>query len=291
MVVWCVLVHHIKAAKKFSLFKKPLQKNFKVGIFAMQYISFLTIFLLSTVSFFAKADEVNFHKLKSSDFVELGSFIKLFMPNSSDGDDSPDWFVGTDNEGLPILWKTIGVDSSSVTEIKKFYFRDALALIKVNGSIMKTLKTQAELLTWDIKVIGDWDRSPSYANFNPNLDCFGSLGSGCEYDLLKALAVSDIDFKLVCEYRFRINTTVEYAKIYRVSSKNKKDAYIQEAHTEGSGGGSTMVTLIYSPYLKAFVKAEIIDHIKHSCSMSNVMHSNLESCLKQHTVKTNEVCQ
>jgi hypothetical protein len=227
---------------------------------------------------------------REQQFVELGEFIKLFMMDSSDSSDGPDWFVRANETGLPIKWITSGVEERLVTPVnqpaRNEYFRDARARIKVNGSIMTRYGKKPKLLPWDIELASSEEDRPMWVDMDPDLDCFGSMGSGCNYDLQTALRTSAIHFDKRCEYTISGGETT---RVYRISVKGKKDAYLIESTSLGSGGESTMLRLTYPNYL-AEITREIVQELEETCHYDGEGGDKLKECLKKRTQKTGPDC-
>ena len=75
--------------------------------------------------------------------VELGEFIKLFVIDYRNKEESPSWSIGTQDALIPITWVTSGIDNketrhaySDANENRLVYFRHARAKVMVDGRII-----------------------------------------------------------------------------------------------------------------------------------------------------------
>lgn len=229
----------------------------------------------------------SFSNQGNGNYVELGEFIKLFMLDSSESEDVPDWHIGAGSTDLPITWLTNGIESKKITPSDEkpydLYFRHAEAMIKVYGTIMKTLQKKSIPLKWSVNLESNWDKLPKWVTFIPDQDCLGAMGSGCNYELEKALKISNINHELKCQFNMDVGA---YQKIYKINFKNKKPAYLIEDYNEGSGGATVDVSLIYPSYLKDKVSESFSSIKNYRCG--NKVNKD---CLRESIIKSSEECR
>jgi hypothetical protein len=169
--------------------------------------------------------------------VELGHLIQLFLV---DVDQHPSWAMLADGSG-PVRWVTDGI-SSVEAEISSQ--RVGVGRVSVDGAIMTALRREAVELPWKI-LLGSAlppKFGPQFVSMEPDMDCFGSAGSGCDFAIEATLRAAGIEFKRLCA-SLPAGSGVE---VYAVEAPGKQKAWLEYWVSVGSGGASNWVTVFWS---------------------------------------------
>ena len=169
--------------------------------------------------------------------VELGHLIRLFL---ADVDQHPSWAMLADGSG-PVRWVTDGI-SSVEAEISSQ--RVGVGRVSVDGAIMTALRREAVELPWNI-LLGSTlppKFGPQFVSIEPNMSCFGSAGSGCDFAIEATLRAAGIEFKRLCA-SLPAGSGVE---VYAVEAPGKQKAWLEYWVSVGSGGASNWVTVFWS---------------------------------------------
>jgi hypothetical protein len=195
-------------------------------------------------------DKLNIHPstLKNKKSTELGSFIKDLMPHENK---STSW--GWLSEDPRLLWLDDGIKSENNINIRR-----AVVRINVMGEastiLMKNTNELAWLLTYSTK--NDRKFGPEIMELKPGLDgseqCFGTLYSGCSFNLLPSLNAAGVSVQEICP-EIRYNTG-NYAKIFLIKAKEKKPTYIKYDFSSGSGGNTSSISILLVTSIKEACK-------------------------------------
>jgi hypothetical protein len=167
----------------------------------------------------------------------LGHLIQLFLV---DVDQHPSWAMLADGSG-PVRWVTDGI-SSVEAEISSQ--RVGVGRVSVDGAIMTALRREAVELPWKI-LLGSAlppKFGPQFVSMEPDMDCFGSAGSGCDFAIEATLRAAGIEFKRLCA-SLPAGSGVE---VYAVEAPGKQKAWLEYWVSVGSGGASNWVTVFWS---------------------------------------------
>lgn len=165
--------------------------------------------------------------------LELGEYVKLFM--ISPEQQHVPWDIGVDNKQFPIEWITEGIEDTP-----RGLLRKAKAHVKVNGSIMTVLKKAKEEVLWNITIQGN-KFGPNNVTIEPMSDCFGYTGSGCDFDISKALHLTNISSKELCEKIIHGDS----ATLFSITTSGKQPAYLVYYYSGGSGGGTNWIQIFW----------------------------------------------
>jgi hypothetical protein len=169
--------------------------------------------------------------------VELGHLIRLFLV---DVDQHPSWAMLADGSG-PVRWVTDGI-SSVEAEISSQ--RVGVGRVSVDGAIMTALRREAVELPWNI-LLGSTlppKFGPQFVAIEPNMSCFGSAGSGCDFAIEATLRGAGIAFQRLCA-SLPAGSGVE---VYTLEAPGKQKAWLEYWVSVGSGGASNWVTVFWS---------------------------------------------
>jgi hypothetical protein len=141
----------------------------------------------------------------------------------------------------PVRWVTDGI-SSVEAEISSQ--RVGVGRVSVDGAIMTALRREAVELPWNI-LLGSTlppKFGPQFVAIEPNMSCFGSAGSGCDFAIEATLRGAGIAFQRLCA-SLPAGSGVE---VYTLEAPGKQKAWLEYWVSVGSGGASNWVTVFWS---------------------------------------------
>ena len=193
-------------------------------------------------------------RLSSAKSIELGDLIRALMPSQNEG---LDWGWGS-NTG--IVWL-----DSGYTSIRNESIRRGVARVNVLGEISTVLKTErfelGRLVTLSTTMPAKF--GPQAVTIAAGLDyeyqCFGSLYSGCAFDVLPSLRAANVEAKEVCK-RNDANTNGFPMAVYLLSSNGKALASLLHVVSGGSGGVSSYVRLWFTADYESVCRREGVNN-------------------------------
>lgn len=110
--------------------------------------------------------------------IELGSLVRLFLLRENE---HADWSIGA-AASSPVRWVTDGIASVDAPINSQ---RVGYARVVVDGKSMTAIRQQVEELTWEVMLGSEVPPKfgPQFVWIQPDMDCFGSTGSGCDFVL------------------------------------------------------------------------------------------------------------
>lgn len=183
---------------------------------------------------------------------ELGLFVKGFMLDA-DYNKGPRPYWDIQSENYKIHWITNGTKY-----LKDGWTQERLgaATISANGKEFYKLAQRKIILPWAISLVGD-KFGVKYVSFWPELDTFGANNSGSDFDFEAAMNIAGINFvplagvdMMGTDFIPSVGAGAELGNksiFYKISYPEKKDAYVVLQGSEGSGGSSTYLFLVYPP--------------------------------------------
>jgi hypothetical protein len=180
--------------------------------------------------------------------VELGTLLFALMPIPSA---EVDWGWGLNTN---VVW----IDSGYKDDWNNTFVRRGLARVNVSGEVSTVLKFERHELAWSVTLF-----SAMPAKFGPQavivkaglkegLICFGTLYTGCEFDILPSLRLAKIDAHRVCD----VQATGLKVDVYSISAKGKRPAVLVLNTGFGSGGAQSTVTLWFDMNAQSVCDAE-----------------------------------
>lgn len=181
-------------------------------------------------------------QMSNKQSLELGEVIKTLMVDKGNNIYPISWQSNNPN----ILW----LDNSYTTDANLKNTRIGLARVNFKGKISTFLERRKFELTWRIVyLINDnpkWgvksihlfpaDHQPREEIKSP---CFGTEYKGCDFNPIPSLIKSHIKYNVICKMK-----SIGWWKIlYALEHPHKETAFLLYDYTEGSGGGTTDLTL------------------------------------------------
>lgn len=172
---------------------------------------------------------------------ELGKLIDLLIPKSGE---IVYWDYRVDSG---IDWITDGVDESRTFNGEIFSRRVGIVRVNILGSYAQVLKQKEEELPWTVELESNAPKKfgPFKINISPGSPwdrCFGSLYSGCEFNVEPSLKSANVSFSRSCESKMFSDKNIGY----KVKSSEGNPAYLLVSTSAGSGGSSTSLVLAFS---------------------------------------------
>ncbi len=168
--------------------------------------------------------------------TELGLFVRGFMVDKSYRSNLlPPWDIQSEN--LRISWKTNGTVSLDgwIEE------RHGTAIITANGKEFYKIEQGKTILPWNITLTGD-KFGVQVASIIPPAECFGSHGSGSNFDFKASMRLAGISLKQLYKAPTQHGSS---GILYKISFPGKRDALAAYCETSGSGGTCSSLYLIY----------------------------------------------
>lgn len=226
------------------------------------YLNILCLLVLTSYSYNSYAVDVNPKKTSNLKSYEFGELIKSYMLNNSS---STKWNYNTNSQN--IVWDT-GIDWNSYSREydKSGYIRINFDNYKLPESSFENTKKVRSEAAWAVTYSGNSNKNVNRVNFDHG-ETAGMLtiSENERVKPFKSLIKEGITYKPVCLYKMEAGDN--YSIAYELSAENKKDAYLIQTSSEGSGGLSIFYSLFYqkedmSKYFKAFHE---LDDFNHSC--------------------------
>ena len=194
------------------------------------------LFILICYSHNANAGDVYPKQANSLNSYEFGQFVKDYMPNANA---SNSWSFSTNDS--KIIWDK-GIERNEYTRQfqKNGYIRINFDNYSLKESPYNNPNSKAEA-AWGISYYGDNTKNVDMISINHS-EAAGMLSTD-ENEKVKpfnSLIEKNILYKPVCLYKM---TGGNYSIAYELSSPNKKNIYLLETNSEGSGGLSTFYDL------------------------------------------------
>lgn len=169
--------------------------------------------------------------------TELGLFVRDFMLDVGYSKGKlPFWDIQSENP--KIVWITDGTEDLQDGWAKQ---RIGYAVITANGKEFYALKQRKTIEPWKIELKGD-KFGIKYTSFAPPVNSFGANNSGSDYDFEAALTTAGISFAHIFGPR---EDLANKSTLYKISLAGKKDALAFFQGSEGSGGSTVYLYLIY----------------------------------------------
>lgn len=196
-------------------------------------------------------DVLRFSGAKS---LELGYLIRAFMPSSTD---ELEWGWGL-NTG--VVWLDSGYKTRGDESIRR-----GVARVNVLGEVSTILKTErfelGRLVTLSTTMPTKF--GPQAVTIAAGLDdeyqCFGTLYTGCAFDVLPSLRAANVEAKEVCK-RNDANTNGFPMAVYLLSSNGKALASLLHVVSGGSGGVSSYVRLWFTADYESVCRREGVNN-------------------------------
>ncbi len=178
---------------------------------------------------------------------ELGLLVREFMVDkSSKLGPLPSWDIFSEN--LKISWETSG----AIRLDNRREQRHGTAIITTNGKEFYQLEQRKVIIPWNITLTGD-KSGVQVVSIMPPGECFGSHGSGSDFDFKAAMHLAGISFKQLYEVPAGLGSA---GALYKISFPGKRDAWAAYSETWGSGGTTSFLYLIYPKDEKELSPAE-----------------------------------
>lgn len=168
--------------------------------------------------------------------IELGALVRLFLLSDSE---HATWAIGAEPSS-PVRWVTDGLASgNSVISSQRIGY----ARVVVDGERMTAVRRQVEELAWEVALGSELPPKfgPQFVSIQPDLDCFGSTGSGCYFEIDATLRSADVDFRRLCMNAPYGNGLA----VYLLSGAGVQPAWLVYSIGTGSGGLSRAVTIYW----------------------------------------------
>lgn len=169
---------------------------------------------------------------------ELGELITTLIPLPSE---KLTWEFRANSD---IEWITSGFAEQRRSDGQVTATRTGVVAVNVMGRQATVLRKKLEELPWTVSM-----RTTAPAKFgpteihispgSPTESCFGTLYSGCDFEVEASLRKSGIEFREVCGYR----EAGDSVKAYQLKTAVGGTAYLVESSSGGSGGSSTELTI------------------------------------------------
>ena len=168
--------------------------------------------------------------------VELGVLVDRLMIESGA---EPSWAVLADGAG-PVIWLTDGVEDDPMSGGAQRY---GVARVTVDGKVTTVLHQTLQEVPWDVVLRSDSPArfGPQHVLIAPQNDCFGSTGSGCDFEVVSSLRSAGLTVQQMCERFADGSGTVVYA----VLGSDRRSAWVALESTAGSGGASSWLKLFW----------------------------------------------
>lgn len=203
----------------------------------------LLLILLAPVSCFSAPSVVPAAAV-SLDPIELGSAALLFMPDYGTAQ-SITWDFR--NHAPHIIWLTPGYKTEKKGEGRVGANRVGLLRVNVRGEPSTVLKQKKAELAWSVIYSAEDDPKLGVEVIEispgtPDDICFGTLYGGCDFDPIPSFALAGISAKEIC----RISSAGQWITGFMLSHPKKQDTLVRLVKTEGSGGSSASLELLFS---------------------------------------------
>jgi hypothetical protein len=169
--------------------------------------------------------------------VELGALVRLFMLND---DEHAAWSMGA-SASSPVRWVTDGIAEVDAAISSQ---RIGYALIVVDGEPMTAVRRQLEELAWEVMLGSEVPPKfgPQFVSIRPDMGCFGSAGSGCDFELAGTLSSAGLVAHRLC-------ANAAYgsgSEVYLLSADGRKPAWLEYTTSSGSAGTTNWVTVYWN---------------------------------------------
>ncbi|WP_141440113.1 hypothetical protein [Vreelandella titanicae] len=171
--------------------------------------------------------------LSGSESYELGELIYSLLPD--EGYTYTPWQHMANSN---IHWITSGYEVID----DKFYYRAGVVRINVMGEVASVLRQSEEELGWDIAYLSTLQPKwgAELVIIEPtglgNDMCFGSIYSGCSFEVENSLLASPLEVEVICNDYWR-------GKVYKVSAEGKRVSMVI-LNTDGGSGGDASDLII-----------------------------------------------
>lgn len=192
--------------------------------------------ILSCYSYTANAVDVYPKKANKLQSYEFGQLIKDYMPNTGD---SKAWVFNTNNSN--IFWDRDITKNEYMNKFEKEgYIRINFDGFTLKESSYNNPNSRSEA-SWGITYYGDNIKNVDIINIEHSLTA-GMINTVENEKIkpFKSLIKEGITYKPVCFYKM---TGANYSIAYELSSPNRKEIYLVETNSSGSGGLSTFYDL------------------------------------------------
>lgn len=226
------------------------------------YLNTLCLLVPIFYSYNSYAVDVNPKKASNLKSYEFGELVKSYMPNRNS---ATKWTY--DTNGQNIVWDT-GIDWNSYSKEydKSGYIRINFDNYKLPESSFENTKKVRSEAAWAVTYSGSSNKNVNRVNFDHG-ETAGmlSISENERVKPFKSLIKEGITYKPVCLYKMEAGDN--YSIAYELSAANKKDAYLIQTSSEGSGGLSIFYSLFYQKedMSKYFIEFHELDDFNHSC--------------------------
>ncbi len=228
----------------------------------MKKIYLNTLFLLVFTSYGYNSYAVDINPKKASNLKshEFGELVKSYMLN---GSNATKWNYNTNSQN--IVWDTsIDWNSYSKEYDKSGYIRINFDNYKLPESSYENTKKVRSEAAWTVIYSGSSNKNVNRVIFNHNEAAMISISENERIQPFNSLIKQGITYKPVCLYKL---TGGNYDIAYELSAANKKDAYLIQGSSEGSGGLTTSYVLFSEKgdMSKYFVESNNLDDSNSNC--------------------------
>lgn len=190
-------------------------------------------------SYQSYAVDVNPLKASKLNSYEFGELVKNYMPNINT---PTNWNYNTNNQN--IVWDT-GIEWNSYTQRyeKEGYIRINFDKYKLSESEYKNNKRVRSEAAWTVTYYGVNNKNVNQVSFDHSK--IAGMLSSSESERAQpfnSLIRQGITYKPVCLYKI---DSGNYSIGYELSAANKKDTYLTQGASAGSGGLSVSYDLFY----------------------------------------------
>lgn len=216
------------------------------------HLNILCLVMLIPYSYNSYAVDVNPKKASNLKSYEFGELVKSYMSNNSG---ASKWNYNTNSQS--IVWDT-GIDWNSYSKEydKSGYVRINFDNYKLPETAFENTKKARSEAAWTVTYSGNSNKEVNRVSFNHG-ETAGmiSIAENERVKPFKSLIKEGITYKPVCLYKMEAGDN--YSIAYELSAANRKDAYLIQTSSSGSGGLSIFYDLFYqkqdmSKYFKAF---------------------------------------
>lgn len=225
------------------------------------HLNILCSLLLISYSYQSYAADVNPQKASNLNSYEFGELVKSYMPNINT---STNWNYNTNNRN--IFWDT-GVDWNSYTKKyeKMGYIRINFDKYKLAESEFENNKKVRSEAAWTVIYYGVNNKNVNQVSFNHSeIAGMLSISENERVEPFNSLIKQGITYQPVCLYKIAGGN---HSIAYELSAANKKNTYLIQSASAGSGGLSVSYDLFYDKedMSKDFNQAHDLDDYNNNC--------------------------
>ncbi len=224
-------------------------------------LNILCLLALTSYTYQSYGADVNPQKASSLNSYEFGELVKSYMPNIHN---PTKWNYSTNSRN--IIWdKNIEWNNYNKMYEKSGYIRINFDKYKLPESYYQNSKKVRSEAAWTVVYKGVSNKSVSEVVFHHgDTAAMISISENERIQPFNSLMKQGIIYKPVCLYKI---TGGNYSIAYELSVANKKDTYLIQSVSEGSGGLSTSYQLFYNKddMSKDFKESHDLEYSSGNC--------------------------